>query len=212
MIRYGTNPIACGKCAEVCEKQAIDYDMQDERVVLDVGTIVVATGIEPYDPTALDEYGYTRFENVVTSMEFERLICAGGPTEGHLVRPSDHITPKRIGFIQCVGSRDPAHGVPYCSNICCMNTIKDTLLLADHYPDVENVVFYQDIRAFGKSFEDMFPRSKQVGPRYVRGIPADAEEDETQGERQIRNVDVRRLALFRLGWGVDAIDGHRSSG
>jgi heterodisulfide reductase subunit A len=173
----GNNPIACGKCAEVCEAQAINYDDHDEVVRREVGAVIVAIGLDVYDPTELDEYGYTRFENVITSMEFERLICAGGPTEGHFVRPSDHQRPRRIGFIQCVGSRNPKIGRPYCSNICCMNTIKDTLLLADHYPDVENVVFYQDIRAFGKSFEDMFQRSKEVGTRYIRGIPGEAEED-----------------------------------
>ena len=173
----GNNPIACGKCAEVCDQDAINYDDQDEIVTREVGAVIVAIGLEPYDPTEMDEYGYTRFENVITTMEFERLVCAGGPTAGHFVRPSDQERPKRIGFIQCVGSRNPAIGRPYCSNICCMNTIKDTLLLADHYPDIENVVFYQDIRAFGKSFEDMFQRSKEAGTRYVRGLPGDIEED-----------------------------------
>ncbi len=173
----GNNPIACGKCADVCEKKAIDYDDRDQVIQRDVGAIVVAIGLDVYDPTEMDEYGYTRFENVITSMEFERLICAGGPTAGHFVRPSDHQQPKRIGFIQCVGSRNPKIGRPWCSNICCMNTVKDTLLLADHYPDTENVVFYQDIRAFGKSFEDMFQRSKEVGTRYVRGLPGEIEED-----------------------------------
>jgi heterodisulfide reductase subunit A len=173
----GNNPIACGKCAEVCEKKAINYDDRDEIVTRDVGAIIVAIGLDVYDPTEMDEYGYARFDNVITSMEFERLICAAGPTQGHFVRPSDMRRPKRIGFIQCVGSRNPKIGRPYCSNICCMNTIKDTLLLADHYPDTENVVFYQDIRAFGKSFEDMFQRSKEAGTRYVRGLPGDIEED-----------------------------------
>jgi heterodisulfide reductase subunit A len=179
----GINPIACGKCEDVCEKKAIDYDDQGEVVTRDVGAIIVATGLDVYDPTEMDEYGYTRFENVITSMEFERLICAGGPTDGHFVRPSDQERPKKIGFIQCVGSRNPKIGRPYCSNICCMNTIKDTLLLADHYPDTQNSVFYQDIRAFGKSFEDMFQRSKEVGTRYVRGLPGDIEED-----RETRNL------------------------
>ena len=177
----GNNPIACGKCADVCEKGAIDFDDADEIVSREVGAIIVAIGLDVYDPTEMDEYGYTRFENVITSMEFERLICAGGPTDGHFVRPSDHQRPKRIGFIQCVGSRSPKVGNPYCSNICCMNTIKDTLLLADHYPDTQNVVFYQDIRAFGKSFEDMFQRSKEAGSRYVRGLPGDIEEDSKTG-------------------------------
>ena len=173
----GNNPIACGKCSEVCEKNAINYDDHDELITREVGAVIVAIGLDVYDPTEMDEYGYTRFDNVITSMEFERLICAGGPTAGHFVRPSDSQRPKRIGFIQCVGSRNEKIGRPYCSNICCMNTIKDTLLLADHYPDVENVVFYQDIRAFGKSFEDMFQRSKQAGTRYVRGLPGEIEED-----------------------------------
>ncbi len=173
----GTNPIACGKCAEVCDKNCIDYDAVDEIVELEVGAVIVATGMEPYDPTEMDEYGYTRFENVITSMEFERLICAGGPVQGHLVRPTDRQTPKSVAFIQCVGSRSLNRGVPYCSNICCMNTIKATLQLHDHYPDMQCKVFYMDIRAFGKGFEDLYRRSKQVGVHYIRGLPADIEED-----------------------------------
>jgi heterodisulfide reductase subunit A len=172
----GNNPIACGKCADVCDKKAIDYDDRDEIVTREVGAVIVAIGADVYDPTELDDYGYTRFHNVITSMEFERLICAGGPTAGHFARPSDQTRPRKIGFVQCVGSRNPKIGRPYCSNICCMNTVKDTLLLADHYPDTECVVFYQDIRAFGKSFEDMFQRSKEAGTRYVRGLPGEIEE------------------------------------
>jgi len=191
----GTNPIACGKCADVCEALAIDYDMQDETVVLDVGAIVVATGIEPYDPTAMDEYGYTRFENVVTSMEFERLICAGGPTEGHLVRPGDHTTPRRIGFIQCVGSRSLRDGAGYCSNFCCMNTVKDTLLIRDHYPDSECTVFYIDIRAFGKGFEELYDKSREAGVRYIRGIPGEVEEDPETGSLRmmVENTTTQEL-------------------
>ena len=134
----GNNPIACGRCQEVCDKQCIDFDAEDRVLDVAIGTIVVATGMEPFDPRETREYGYTQYPNVITSMEFERLICAGGPSEGHLVRPSDQETPKRVGFIQCVGSRCPAQGAAYCSNICCMNTVKDTLLLADHYPDVDS--------------------------------------------------------------------------
>jgi heterodisulfide reductase subunit A len=191
----GNNPLACGKCADVCDKKAIDYDDRDEIVTRDVGAIIVAIGLGVYDPTAMDEYGYTRFENVITSMEFERLICAGGPTLGHFVRPSDQVRPKRIGFIQCVGSRNPRLGRPWCSNICCMNTVKDTLLLADHYPDTNCIVFYQDIRACGKSFEDMFQRSKEAGTRYVRGLPGDIEED--PATRNLR-VTVENTTSGRL--------------
>jgi len=205
----GNNPIACGKCADVCEKQAINYDDRDEFVTREVGAVVVAIGLDVYDPTEMDEYGYTRFDNVITSMEFERLICAGGPTAGHFVRPGDSTRPRRIGFIQCVGSRNEKIGRPYCSNICCMNTIKDTLLLADHYPDVSNVVFYQDIRAFGKSFEDMFQRSKATGTRYVRGLPAEIEEDPATGNLIVTventttgQVERHELDLVVLSVGV----------
>lgn len=169
----GNNPIACGKCEEVCDKNCIDFDMKDKLIDVDVGVIIVATGMDVYDPTEIAEYGYGKYENVITSMEFERLICAGGPTEGHFVRPGDEKRPKRIGFIQCVGSRSKKYGSEYCSNICCMNTVKDTLLLSDHYPDTENYVFYTDIRAFGKGFEDMYMRSKAEGVKYIRGIPGE---------------------------------------
>jgi len=128
----GNNPMACIKCLDACEKECIDLNMQDRMIELDVGVIIVATGMGIYDPTQLDEYGYTRYENVITSMEFERLICGGGPTDGHLVRPSDRQTPRRIGFIQCVGSRTENRGNPYCSNVCYMNTVKDSLLINEH--------------------------------------------------------------------------------
>jgi len=175
----GQDPLICGKCKEACEKGCIDYDAQDEELTFKAGTIVVATGMEPYDPTPLDEYGYTRFPNMVTTIEFERLINAGGPTKGEVIRLSDLKVPKSVAFIQCVGSRSPGNekANPYCSNICCMNTIKDTLMLKEHYPDMEVKVFYIDIRAFGKGFEDLFQRSKGKGVKYIRGLPGDVQED-----------------------------------
>ena len=196
----GNNPIACGKCLEKCDKRCIDFDMQDETIELSVGAIVVATGIDVYDPTELDEYGYTRFENVVTSLEFERLICAGGPTDGHFVRPSDGRTPKRIGFIQCIGSRAYKRGHPYCSNVCCMNTVKDSLLLKEHYPDTEITVFYIDIRAFGKGFEDLFNRSKKMGVRYLRGLPDHIIEDPDNGNLRLKveNTTAGRIEEFEF--------------
>lgn len=167
----GHNPVVCAKCSEVCEKKCINFHMSDEEVVEKVGSIVVATGLEPYDPTEMDEYGYTRFENVLTSTEFERLISAGGPTEGELVRPSDRSIPKSVGFVQCVGSRSARKGASYCSNICCMNTVKSTLVLKEHYPEIEIKVFYIDIRAFGKGFEDLYKKSRGLGVQYIRGLP-----------------------------------------
>ncbi len=196
----GNNPIACDKCIDACEKQCIDLNMQDKIVELDVGTIIVATGMGIYDPTPLDEYGYTRFENVITTIEFERLICGGGPTEGHLIRPSDRQTPKRIGFIQCVGSRTENRGNPYCSNVCCMNTVKDSLLIKEHHPDAEIWVFYMDIRAFGKGFEDLFRRSKEEGVHYIRGLPGEITEDPaTRSLRlKVENTTAARVEEYDL--------------
>jgi len=173
----GHNPIICGKCIEKCEKNCIDFNMGDEELDYKVGAIIVATGMEIYDPTVLDEYGYTRYENVLTSMELERLINAGGPTRGEVIRLTDHKTPKSVAFIQCVGSRSVRRGNPYCSNVCCMNTVKATLMLKEHYPDIDVKVFYIDIRAFGKGFEDLFRRSRGVGVRYIRGLPGQIKED-----------------------------------
>jgi heterodisulfide reductase subunit A len=205
----GNNPIACGKCLEACEKGCIDYDMQDEIVEFDVGSIIVATGMETYDPTELDEFGYTRYENVITSMELERITCSSGPTEGQLVRLTDKKQPESIGFIQCVGSRSEKRGNPYCSNICCMNTIKDTLLLKENYPELDIKVFYIDIRAFGKGFEDLYRRSREAGVKYIRGIPGDIVEDPKTKDLILRvenmitdEIEEHRLDMVVLSIGV----------
>lgn len=200
----GHNPAVCAKCVEVCGKKCIDFHMSDEEILEKIGSIVVATGLEPYDPTELDEYGYTRFENVLSSLELERLVNAGGPTQGHLIRPSDRQTPRSVGFIQCVGSRSSRKGGEYCSNICCMNTIKSTLVLKEHYPDMDIKVFYIDIRAFGKGFEDLFKRSRRLGVNYLRGLPGSIEETpdkslriavENTASGAIEYVDLDMLVL-----------------
>jgi heterodisulfide reductase subunit A len=202
----GHNPAVCAKCVEVCGKKCIDFHMSDEVIEEKVGSIVVATGLEPYDPRELDEYGYTRFDNVLSSLELERLVNAGGPTQGHLIRPSDRKTPKSVGFIQCVGSRSARKGGEYCSNICCMNTVKSTLVLKEHYPDMDIKVFYIDIRAFGKGFEDLFKRSRREGVNYLRGIPGSvtelpdkslriAVENTATGAVETMDLDMLVLAL-----------------
>lgn len=202
----GHNPSVCAKCMEACDKGCINFHMSDEEIVEKVGTIVVATGLEAYDPAELDEYGYTRFENVLTSLEFERLVNAGGPAKGELIRPSDRKRPKSVGFVQCVGSRSARKGAEYCSNICCMNTVKSTLVLKEHYPDMEVKVFYIDIRAFGKGFEDLYKRSRRMGVQYLRGLPGTVEatpdggvrvaiENTATGKLEIHHLDMLVLAL-----------------
>jgi heterodisulfide reductase subunit A len=172
----GHNPVVCSKCVDVCDKKCIDFHMSDQQITEKVGAVIVATGLTPYDPTEQDEYGYTRFENVLTSMELERLINAGGPTKGEVVRITDRKTPRSVGFVQCVGSRNARKGGDWCSNICCMNTVKSTLMLKEHYPDMDVKVFYMDIRAFGKGFEELYRRSRRAGTRYIRGLPGTVEE------------------------------------
>lgn len=203
----------CSKCLDVCDKKCIDFHMVDEKLNVEVGSIVVATGMEPYDPREMDEYGYTRFENVVSSVEFERIVNAGGPTKGHLIRPKDRKRPKSVGFIQCVGSRSKRKGAEYCSNICCMNTIKSTLVLKEHHPDIEIKVFYIDIRAFGKGFEELYNRSRSLGVRYQRGLPGSVEE-QADGSLRVavensatRKVEFHDLDMLVLAVGVEPSPG-----
>lgn len=172
--------VACDRCFQACSHKCIDFADKDQLLELEVGTIVVATGVDVYDPTSLTELGYGKFPNVITTLEFERLINAGGPSAGELIRPSDRQRPERVAFLQCIGSRSKRSN-PYCSNVCCMNTIKDALLIKEHWPDTEIYVFYIDIRAFGKGFEDLFQRARREGVTFVRGIPGEIIEDINTG-------------------------------
>jgi len=169
--------IVCDKCIKACERQAVNFEMKPETVEIDVGTIIVATGADVFDPSSLPSYGYGKYPNVITSLEFERLINAGGPSGGHLIRPADKQIPKRVAFIQCVGSRTDRNGRLYCSNVCCMNSIKDSLLIREHWPETEIYIFYVDIRAYGKGFEDLYTRAKKEGVMFIRGLPAEIIED-----------------------------------
>ena len=203
----GHDPVVCGKCIEACKKKCIDFNMSDQEVTVKVGTIIVATGMDVFDPTEMDEYGYTRHENVVTSPEFERLINAGGPTQGHVLRLTDRKAPKSVAFIQCVGSRSQRRGEPYCSNICCMNTVKSALMLKDHDPDLDVKVFYVDMRAFGKGFEDLFRRSKAAGVRYIRGLPGAVQEEPKSRDLilTVENTATNRLEEHRAEMVVLAV-------
>jgi heterodisulfide reductase subunit A len=174
----GNMPLACEKCSQACEKKCIDYDMRDRDVEIEVGTIVVATGMKVFDPTMLSEYGYTRHLNMITSIEFERLINADGPTGGELIRLDNRERPKKVAFIQCIGSRSQHRGRPYCSNVCCMNTVKDTILIKEHWPEIDVSVYYIDIRAFGKGFEDLYLRSRRYGVKYIKGLPGEVRYNE----------------------------------
>jgi len=162
----------CEKCVEACERKCIVFNDRETEESFEVGTIVVATGVDVFDARELPQYQYGRAPNVITSLEFERMINAGGPTGGHLIRPLDHQVPETVAFLQCIGSRSSKTN-PYCSNVCCMNTIKDSLLIKEHWPDTKITVFYIDIRAFGKGFEDLFQRAKKAGVQFIHGLPGE---------------------------------------
>ncbi len=169
--------VGCGMCAAVCGPEAIDYDQRPEVVEIEVGTIIVATGFKIFDARKVEEYGYGRYANVITALEFERLINASGPTGGKLLRPSDGREPKRIAFIQCVGSRDEKFN-KYCSRVCCMYAIKNARLYKEKHPEAEIFIFYMDIRAFGKGYEEFYKRAQdEYGIKFIRGKPAEIKED-----------------------------------
>ncbi|MFX1419573.1 MAG: hydrogenase iron-sulfur subunit [Promethearchaeota archaeon] len=172
----GLSPLACGKCVPECEKEAIIYEDSEKIFKYKVGAIIIAVGFELFDASKLPEYGWGNFSNVITTFEFERLINAAGPTNGELVRPSDLKKPKKVAFINCVGARDKRFN-PYCSNFCCMESIKDSLLIKEHWPDVEVTIFFIDIRAFGKGFEELYSRSREEGVLFIRGRPGQIKEN-----------------------------------
>jgi len=196
----GTNPIACGKCMEVCQKNCVDLDMPDIIEELEIGAIIVATGIDYYDPREASEYGYTRYQNVVNSIELERLLSPSGPSGGKLHRFTDQKPPKRVSFIQCVGSRCIRRDIPYCSRICCMNAVKSALLIREMYPDTEVDIFYIDMRAFGKGFEQFYQRACQDKKiHFIKGKPSRIEEDTKSGDLIIlsENIDTSKSERLR---------------
>ncbi|HDP97302.1 MAG TPA: CoB--CoM heterodisulfide reductase iron-sulfur subunit A family protein [Euryarchaeota archaeon] len=162
----------CGVCLKVCQAGAVDYDQKGRIVELDAAVIVIATGFDLMDATALPQFGYGICKDVVSSMQFERILSASGPTGGHLVRPSDDKEPVNLAFVQCVGSRDAKNHL-YCSSVCCMYATKESILATEHAPDVKITIFYMDMRAVGKGFQEFVQRAKKShGVRYVRSRPA----------------------------------------
>jgi len=175
--------LACGICSEclqcvaACSAEAIIHDMMPEEVTVNVGSILLIPGFQPFDPTQRGEYGHGRYRNVITSLEFERILSASGPYQGHVLRPSDRTEPKRVAWIQCVGSRDAQTGNEYCSGVCCMYAIKEAIMAVDHVPGLEATIFYNDIRAYGKGFEAYYEGAKKnYGVQFKRGIISSVKE------------------------------------
>ncbi len=173
----------CRLCENVCENKAIDFTQKPERITVKVGAVILSSGFEIFNPALRNDYGYGIYKNVITSLDFERLLSSTGPFEGEIRRPSDKKHPKKIAWIQCVGSRqvNPPGGNPYCSAVCCTYTQKQVILTKEHDEDTEITIFHNDIRAYGKDFERYFERAKSLpGVKFIRSyVSVDKEDPET---------------------------------
>jgi len=167
------NCVGCGSCDRVCEPGAISFLEKSEEIEVNVGSVIIATGFEVFEPNELrKEYGYGKYENVITAMQFERLLSSFGPTMGKPRRLSDGKKPKTIGWIQCVGSRSAQLGYPYCSRVCCMYATKEASIVKESDPDIDISIYYMDIRAYGKDFQQYYDNAKRLGVKYKRGRPS----------------------------------------
>jgi len=183
----------CGECRIACEQNSIDYAMRERTIDIDVGSVILAPGFEEFAAEAKGEFGYGRYSNVMTSVQFERMLSASGPYEGHVVRLSDGREAKRIAFIQCVGSRDSSCGNDYCSSICCMAATKQAMVALDHQPGAEASIFYMDIRAYGKDFDQYYERAMNTdGIQYIKSIPSRIVQMPATHDLRLRFVNDRR--------------------
>jgi heterodisulfide reductase subunit A len=205
----------CGVCAKVCPTKAIDYELQDEIVTEEVGAIIVATGYDLFDHTVYTEYGAGRYPDVITGMQYERMLSASGPFGGHIKRPSDGKEPKNVVFISCVGSRDISVDRPYCSGVCCMYQAKQAILTRDHLPGSNCYVFYMDIRAPGKGYDEFVRRAQEeYAVQYIRGrvgkVYPRGDHMIVQGADTLLGIQVEVEAdLVVLATGIDASVGAR---
>ncbi len=196
------NCVGCGACERVCDAEAIKFLERSDQIKLDVGAIILATGYEMMEPDEMrEEYGYDQHEDVVTSLEYERLLSSSGPTEGQVLKPSDGEEPEEVAWIQCVGSRCKQKGMPYCSRVCCMYATKEASITIGDNPDIDAYVHYMDLRAYGKDFQQYYDKAKEKGVNYKRGRPsrvfktedgklAIEYEDTEKGEVKTNKVDM----------------------
>jgi heterodisulfide reductase subunit A len=194
----------CGNCEKVCPTGAINYNDQQKEITLSVGSVIISSGCKPYDPSEHDVYGYNNSKNIVTSLEFERILSSAGPYEGHLVRPSDKKEPKKIAWLQCIGSRDNHLGSNgYCSSVCCTYAVKEAMLAKEHSHDpLDTAIFYMDIRTHGKDYEQFYNRGKdESGIRFVKSkitnIVPDPKTD-TQIINYIDETGTRQTEAFDI--------------
>jgi heterodisulfide reductase subunit A-like polyferredoxin len=186
----------CMQCVDACQAGAILHDEKEETIELDVGAVLLTPGFDAFDARRRGEFGFGFAENVVTNVQFERILSASGPTGGHVLRPSDGKKPKRLAFIQCVGSRDSQCGNDYCSSVCCMAATKEAILAKEHEPGLDVTVFFLDLRAFGKDFDRYCERAEKLGVRYVRSFIS----------RTYEMPESKNLRLIYAAEGIEPIE------
>jgi len=184
------NCLKCELCANVCKAKAVDFNQKPEVIDLNVGAVILSPGFQEFDPRLKSMYGYGRYSNVVSSIEFERILSASGPYSGKTLRPSDGTIPWRIAFVQCVGSRDALVGNNYCSSVCCMYAIKESVIAMEHTPGIKCTIFFMDMRAFGKEFDAYYNRAEEeYGVRFVRSRVSSVHEIPESQDLIVRYVD-----------------------
>lgn len=200
----------CQICKEFCEADAIDFDQKEEVDDVNVGAVILTTGADVYNPVAMHEYGFERYPNVLTSIQFERILAASGPFEGHLQRPSDGKTPVKIAWLQCVGSRTENAHMPYCSSVCCMYAMKEAIIAKEHVSTVEPTIFYMDIRAHGKDFDKYYDKAEDTGVVFKRGRVSKITEIKETNNLELHYADedgnscVEEFELVVLSVGLSA--------
>ena len=203
----------CEICKEFCEADAIDYTQKEEKIDLNVGAVVLSPGYELFDANLKGEFGYNRYPNVITSLEFERILSASGPFGGEMLRPSDGTIPQKLAFIQCVGSREVEAN--YCSSVCCMYATKEAIIVKEHHPETDISIFFTDLRAFGKGFEAFYERAKEAGIKFIRCQPSSIKEVPATKDLKIQyqsedgEIVDERFGLVILSCGLRPLSGAR---
>ncbi len=200
--------IECGLCYDVCGLGSVLHEDAPKEITINAASVVISTGYSVFDAKNKPQLGYLLSPDVITSLELERMINASGPTGGKIKRLSDGEIPKTIVFIQCVGSRDQTVNRPYCSGVCCMQAIKNAMLIKEKYPDTEVIICYIDIRSYGKGYEEYYERAKALGVKFIRGMPSDVHADRNGLTMQVENSETSEVMVLHpelvvLSVGID---------
>ncbi|MGA2911902.1 MAG: CoB--CoM heterodisulfide reductase iron-sulfur subunit A family protein [Methanoregula sp.] len=196
VIKDPEHCIECGLCYDVCGPDAIKRKDAEQMITINASSVVITTGYAIFDACSKKQFGHLELPDVITSLELERMMNASGPTGGKIKRLSDGRLPESIVFIQCVGSRDVTINRPYCSCVCCMQAIKNAILLKEKNPKTDVIICYMDIRSYGKGYEEYFERAKEMGVRFLRGMPSDVLADSSGMSLQVENSETSEVQVL----------------